>query len=84
MSHTQNLRRMSREYLIDLYLHPPVSGFRILDYHLVDRIVRDSNRCASILRGYNLKEGVFTPHTYLSPACLCSLSVSVSLPAFGQ
>ena len=46
MSHSQNLRRMAREHPIDLYMQPPVTRFRLLDYHLMDRIVRDSNRCA--------------------------------------
>ena len=45
MSHSQNLRRMAREHPIDLYMQPPVTRFRLLDYHLMDRIVRDSNRC---------------------------------------
>ena len=87
MSHSQALKRMSRDYVIDLYLRPPVrcrdvvvlhvvstshyahvpsnsagsassaSGvefmwvmlqvwhFRLMDYHLMERIVRDSNRC---------------------------------------
>ncbi len=44
MSHSQNLRRVAREHPIDLYLQPPVTRFRLLDYHLMDRIVRDSNR----------------------------------------
>jgi hypothetical protein len=47
MSHSQNLRRVAREHPIDLYLQPPVTRFRLLDYHLMDRIVRDSNRCAA-------------------------------------
>eukprot|EP00884_Botryococcus_braunii_P018904 jgi/Botrbrau1/5698/Bobra.0071s0031.1 len=59
MSHTQNLRRISREYVIDLYLHPPVSRFRILDYHLMDRIVRDSNRYAwAALSEWQVRRGV--------------------------
>ena len=49
MSHSQNLRRMAREHPIDLYMQPPVTRFRLLDYHLMDRIVRDSNRCASLI-----------------------------------
>lgn len=44
MSHSQTLRRVSREYVIDLYLRPPVSRFRLMDFHLMDRIVRDANR----------------------------------------
>jgi len=46
MSHSQTLRRVSREYVIDLYLRPPVSRFRLMDFHLMDRIVRDANRQA--------------------------------------
>lgn len=46
MSHSQALKRMSRDYVIDLYLRPPVWHFRLMDYHLMDRIVRDSNRYA--------------------------------------
>jgi hypothetical protein len=48
MSHSQNLRRVAREHPIDLYLQPPVTRFRLLDYHLMDRIVRDSNRHETI------------------------------------
>lgn len=44
MSHSQTLRRVSREFVIDLYLRPPVSRFRLMDFHLMDRIVRDANR----------------------------------------
>lgn len=47
MSHSQTLRRVSREYVIDLYLRPPVSRFRLMDFHLMDRIVRDANRLHS-------------------------------------
>ena len=46
MSHSQTLRRVSQEYVIDLYLRPPVSRFRLMDFHLMDRIVRDANRSA--------------------------------------
>ena len=45
MSHAQNLRRVAAEHTIDLYLRPPVRGFRLMDYHLMERIVRDANRC---------------------------------------
>lgn len=53
MSHSQNLRRVAREHPIDLYLQPPVTRFRLLDYHLMDRIVRDSNRCAAAVSIYH-------------------------------
>jgi len=46
MSHAQNLRRVAAEHTIDLYLRPPVTRFRLMDYHLMERIVRDANRCA--------------------------------------
>ena len=49
MSHSQTLRRVSREYVIDLYLRPPVSRFRLMDFHLMDRIVRDANRSRLLL-----------------------------------
>ena len=45
MSHAQNLRRMSKDYVIDLYLQPPVTRFRLMDFHLMDRIVRNASRC---------------------------------------
>lgn len=45
MSHAQNLRRVAAEHTIDLYLRPPVTRFRLMDYHLMERIVRDANRC---------------------------------------
>ncbi len=44
MSHAQNLRRMSRDYVIDMYLQPPVTRFRLMDFHLMDRIVRNASR----------------------------------------
>lgn len=44
MSHAQNLRRMSQDYVIDLYLQPPVTRFRLMDFHLMDRIVRNASR----------------------------------------
>jgi len=45
MSHAQNLRRVAAEHTIDLYLRPPVTRFRLMDFHLMERIVRDANRC---------------------------------------
>ena len=33
----QNLRRVGREFTIDLYLRPPVTHFRLMDYHLMAR-----------------------------------------------
>lgn len=44
MSHSQNLKRVSREHVIDLYLQPPVGKFRLMDFHLMERLVRDANR----------------------------------------
>lgn len=43
MSHAQNLRRVSREHVIDLYLQPPVGRYRLLDWHLMDVIVTRAN-----------------------------------------
>jgi hypothetical protein len=50
MGHAQNLRRVAEDYVIDLYLRPPVSHYRLLDYSYMDRIVRDANvyTCAAI------------------------------------
>ena len=48
MSHTQNLKRVSREHVIDLYLQPPVGKFRLMDFHLMERLVRDANRCTCL------------------------------------
>lgn len=47
MSHSQNLKRVSREHVIDLYLQPPVGKFRLMDFHLMERLVRDANRQAA-------------------------------------
>lgn len=58
MSHSQTLRRVSQEYVIDLYLRPPVSRFRLMDFHLMDRIVRDANR--SVLQSLPLVSPSFT------------------------
>lgn len=46
MSHSQHLRRVSREYVIDLYLRPPVTKYRLMDYMHIERIVTSANRCA--------------------------------------
>ena len=47
MSHSQNLKRVSREHVIDLYLQPPVGKFRLMDFHHLERLVRDANRFVS-------------------------------------
>ena len=49
MSHSQHLRRVSREYVIDLYLRPPVTKYRLMDYMHIERIVTSANRCAGQL-----------------------------------
>ena len=36
MSHAVALRRMAQDYVIDLYLRPPVWHYRLMDYHLMD------------------------------------------------
>lgn len=49
MAHTQNLSRLAQEgHHIDLYLRPPVTQYRLLDYHLIDRIVREATRYAFV------------------------------------
>ena len=50
MSHSQHLRRVSREYVIDLYLRPPVTKYRLMDYMHIERIVTSANRCAGQLQ----------------------------------
>lgn len=48
IAHSQNLRRMCQDYRVDLYLRPPhIAAFKLMDYHLIDRIVRTSYRCTS-------------------------------------
>lgn len=55
IAHSQNLRRMCQDYRVDLYLRPPhIAAFKLMDYHLIDRIVRTSYRsddsiCGSIM-----------------------------------
>jgi len=45
LSHKQQLRSVMRDYHIDLYMRPTgVQYFRLMDYHLMDRIVRDAYR----------------------------------------
>ena len=40
-----NVKRVSEEHKIDLYLRPPnISSFKLMDYHLMDRIVKDAYR----------------------------------------
>jgi predicted acylesterase/phospholipase RssA/CRP-like cAMP-binding protein len=47
MAHKQNLARFAREgQRVDLYLRPPVNQYRIMDYHLADRIALEANRYA--------------------------------------
>lgn len=44
----QNLRRMCRDFRVDLYLRPPhIASYKLLDYHLIDRIVRTAYRCVA-------------------------------------
>jgi predicted acylesterase/phospholipase RssA/CRP-like cAMP-binding protein len=47
MAHKQNLARLAREgQRVDLYLRPPVTQYRLMDYHLADRIALEANRYA--------------------------------------
>ena len=42
IAHSQNLRRMCQDYKVDLVLSPPyASNFKLMDFHLIDSIVRD-------------------------------------------
>ena len=78
MSHAQNLKRVAREHVIDLYLRPPVTRFRLMDYHFMDRIVRDANRCEPCifkLRFCGGKSGPDAPELRPLPHCFCSWSV---------
>ncbi|GLC44977.1 hypothetical protein PLESTB_001747900 [Pleodorina starrii] len=48
MTHVANLKRVAVEHRIDLYLRPPgLGGFRLMDFHLMDRIVKDAYRYAT-------------------------------------
>eukprot|EP00798_Chlamydomonas_sp_ICE-L_P019927 gene19927-26631_t len=48
MTHAHNLKRVSEDYKIDLYLRPPnIGNFKLMDYHLMDRIVKDAYRYAN-------------------------------------
>lgn len=48
MSHATNLKRVSEDHKIDLYLRPlGISHYRLMDYRLLDRIVKDAYRYAS-------------------------------------
>ena len=43
MTHAHNLKRVSQEHKIDLYLRPPnISSFKLMDYHRMNRIVKDA------------------------------------------
>lgn len=45
MTHAHNLKRVSEEFQIDLYLRPPnINAYKLMDYHLMERIVRDAYR----------------------------------------
>jgi hypothetical protein len=47
IAHSQNLRRMCQDYKVDLVLSPPYAAtFKLMDWHLIDTIVRDAYRCA--------------------------------------
>lgn len=48
IAHSQNLRRMCQDYRVDLYLRPPnIGAYKLMDFHLIDRIVRTSYLCAA-------------------------------------
>ena len=74
MSHAQNLRRVAAEHTIDLYLRPPVTRFRLMDYHLMERIVRDANRCRSAALSAPAGPVIVGPTMHLQQSALrCTL-----------
>jgi len=45
LSHKQQIRATMRDFHVDLYMQPTgVQFYRLMDYHLMDRIVRDAYR----------------------------------------
>lgn len=49
MTHAHNLKRVSQEHKIDLYLRPPnIGSFKLMDYHLMNRIVKDAYRWVGV------------------------------------
>lgn len=49
MTHAHTLRRVAAEHAIDLYLRPPnIGAFKLMDYHLMDRLVADAHRCVRL------------------------------------
>ena len=45
LSHKQQIRTTMKEFKVDLYMQPTgVQFYRLMDYHLMDRIVRDAYR----------------------------------------
>ena len=45
MSHSVNLKRASEDYYIDLYMRPTnIGNYKLLDFHLMDRIVFEAYR----------------------------------------
>lgn len=49
MTHAHNLKRVNEDYRIDLYLRPPnIGSFKLMDFHLMERIVKDAYRYAGL------------------------------------
>ena len=43
MTHAHNLKRVSLEHKIDLYLRPSnIKNIKLMDYHLMNRLVKDT------------------------------------------
>jgi lysophospholipid hydrolase len=58
MSHSQNLRRILEDHVVDLYLRPPhIGSYRLMDFHLMDRMVQDSFRYPLAALEYHVIEG---------------------------
>ncbi len=52
MTHSHNVKRVAREHPIDLYLRPPnISTYKLMDFHLMDKIVREAHRCVCVWGG---------------------------------
>ena len=57
-----------QDYRVDLYLRPPhIHAYKLMDFHLIDRIVRNSYRCAAlqIVCGLEFTSAADSPHAWL-------------------
>jgi len=92
MTHAHNLRRVSEDYRIDLYLRPPnIASYKLMDFHLMERIVKDAYRYASLaVSKWPLLSRVATApaggaHTGGAPqqgAAVAAAAAAAALPVF--